>query len=91
MKDQYFKILEWIRNGEDEKMIRDEFDAARAIMDSIDTKVSSNEQIPKCFRVAWDYAYEELSTSINCRPETQLKELEECIDLLEYFKSKHYI
>lgn len=90
-KENYLKLSKMIADGEDIEKINLEFDAARAAMDSVDVAVSSNEQIPNCFRVAWDSAYEELSTSVNCRPETQLNALKECLEVIEYFELKKYI
>ena len=90
-KENYLKISKMVDTGCERERINAEFDAARAAMDSVDVAVSSNEQIPNCFRVAWDSAYEELSTSVNCRPETQLNALKECLDVIEYFEWKHYM
>lgn len=90
-KENYERIQKMILDGESIEKINAEFDAARSALDSMDDEICKNDKIPHPFRVAWDAAYEEISTSINCRPETQLRGLEWCLEVIEYLESKKYI
>lgn len=90
-KENYERLQKMILDGEDVGKINTEFDAARSAMDSMDDEICKNDKIPYPFIMAWDTAYEELSTTVNCRPETQLEGLKWCLDVIEYLEWKHYI
>lgn len=91
-KENYERICKMISDGEDIEKINEEFEVARVAMDSMDDEIcNKKDQIPYPFRVAWDAAYEEISTTLKCRPETQLRGLKWCLEVIEYLESKKYI